>query len=85
MSTIAVMHLVSHASGELVEMLARNAVTQLDGVEVKRRLWKMIRRPDQIPEILSALAVSPGYVLHSVTHRDVRETLEAGCRLLGIP
>jgi [pyruvate, water dikinase]-phosphate phosphotransferase / [pyruvate, water dikinase] kinase len=84
-STIAVMYLVSHASGELVEMLARNAVTQLDGVEVKRRLWKMIRRPDQIPEILSVVASSPGYVLHSITHRDVREALETGCRLLAIP
>jgi len=84
-STTLVMYLVSHASGELVEMLARNAVTQLDGVNVKRRLWKTIRRPDQIPEILSALAIAPGYVLHSITHGDVREALEAGCRLLDIP
>ena len=79
------MHLVSHASGELVEMLARNAVTQLDGVQVTRRLWKMIRRLDQIPEVLSAVAVSPGYVLHSITHRDVRDALETGCRALGVP
>ncbi len=80
-----VMHLVSHASGELVEMLARNAVIQLDGVQVTRRLWKMIRRLDQIPEILSAIATSPGYVLHSITHRDVRDALEAGCRALDVP
>lgn len=79
------MHLVSHASGELVEMLARNAVTQLDGVQVTRRLWKMIRRLDQIPELLSAVAVSPGYVLHSITHHDVRDALEAGCRALNVP
>jgi hypothetical protein len=57
-----VLYLVSHASGELVEMLARNAVTQLEGVEVKRRLWKMVRRLDQVPEILGVLATSPGYV-----------------------
>jgi len=80
-----VMHLVSHASGELVEMLARNAITQLDGIEVQRRLWKMVRRLDQLPEILSALASSPGYVLHSITHRDVRAALEEGCRLLDVP
>ena len=80
-----VLHLVSHASGELVEMLARNAVNQLDGLEVKRRLWKMVRRLDQVPEILGVLASSPGYVLHSISHGDVRAALEEGCRRLDIP
>lgn len=85
MSKIIVMHLVSHASGELVEMMARNAISQLEGVEVRRRLWKMVRRLDQIPAILSEIASAPGYVLHSITHRDVRDALEAGCRALDVP
>ena len=38
MSKTIVFYLISHASGELVEMLARNAVTQLEGIEVKQRL-----------------------------------------------
>jgi regulator of PEP synthase PpsR (kinase-PPPase family) len=63
-------------------MLARNAVAQLEGVEVERRLWKMVRRLDQVPEILGALASSPGYVLHSISHSDVRAALEEGCRRL---
>lgn len=85
MSKRFVLHLISHASGELVEILARNSVIQLDGVEVERRLWKMVRRMDQLPEILSELAVSPGFVLHSVSHSDVREALEEGCRRLYLP
>jgi regulator of PEP synthase PpsR (kinase-PPPase family) len=28
---------------------------------------------------------SPGYVLHSISHADVRQALEEGCRRLGIP
>ncbi len=80
-----VLYLVSHASGELVEMLARNAVMQLEGVEVERRLWKMVRRMDQLPEIFSALAQKPGFVLHSVSHSDVRGALEEGCRQLELP
>ena len=78
-------NLISHASGELVEMLARNAVTQLEGVEVKRRLWKMVRRLDQVPQILTELETSPGFVIHSISHDDVREALEEGCRQLHIP
>ena len=85
MSKTFVMYLVSHASGELVEMLARNAIAQLEGVEVKRRLWKMVRRLDQIPEILSTIASSPGYVVHSISHSDVRLALEEGCRQLAVP
>jgi hypothetical protein len=84
-SRTVLLYLVSHASGELVEMLARNAVTQLAGVEVRRRLWKTVRRLDQVPEILGVLAANPGYVLHSISHSDVREALEEGCRHLGIP
>jgi len=80
-----VMNLVSHASGELIEMLARNAVMQLEGVEVKRRLWKMVRRLDQVPEILSEIGAAPGFVLHSISHSDVREALEEGCRQLNLP
>ncbi len=80
-----VLHLVSHATGELIEMLARNAVIQLGGVEVERRLWKMVRRVDQLPEILSTIADTPGFVLHSISHSDVREALEGGCRLLHLP
>jgi len=85
MSKTITMYLVSHASGELVEMLARNALIQLQGVEVKRRLWKMVRRLDQLPEILNELAASPGFVLHSISHSDVRDALEEGCRRLHIP
>ncbi|HMW18142.1 MAG TPA: pyruvate, water dikinase regulatory protein [Accumulibacter sp.] len=80
-----VLHLVSHASGELVETLARKAVAQLEGVEVERRLWKMVRRLSQIPEILGAIASSPGYVLHSLSHTDIRQALEEGCRPLDVP
>jgi regulator of PEP synthase PpsR (kinase-PPPase family) len=84
-SNTLVLHLVSHASGELVEMLARNAIAQLEGVQVERRLWKMIRRLGQVPEILGAVALSPGYLLHSISHTDIREALEDGCRRLGVP
>ena len=85
MKKTIVMNLVSHASGELIEMLARNAVMQLEGVEVKRRLWKMVRRLDQLPEILSEIGAAPGFVLHSISHSDVREALEEGCRQLNLP
>ncbi len=85
MSKTLALHLVSHASGELIEMLARNAIAQLDGVQADRRIWKMVRRLGQVPEILAAIGDAPGYVLHSISHTDIREALEEGCRHLGVP
>lgn len=85
MSQTIVLHLVSHASGELIEMLARNAIAQLEGVQVERRLWKMVRNLGQVPEILAAIGATPGYVVHSIAAEDVREALEEGCRQLKTP
>ena len=85
MSKTLVLHLVSHASGELVELLARNAIAQFAGLEVERRLWKMVRHLGQVPEILGEVAQRPGYVLHSISHADVRQALEEGCGRLLVP
>ncbi len=83
--TTITLYLVSHASGELIEMLARNAVAQLDGVRIERRLWKFVRNLGQIPDILAAISTSPGYVLHSIAASDIREALEIGCSRLATP
>lgn len=80
-----VLHLVSHASGELIEMLARNAILHLPGVQAERRMWKLVRRLDQVPQILAAMAQEPGYVLHSISHSDIRQALEEGCERLHLP
>ncbi|WP_313952119.1 pyruvate, water dikinase regulatory protein [Accumulibacter sp.] len=85
MSKTLVLYLVSHASGELVELLARNAIAQFAGLEVERRLWKMVRHLGQVPEILGTVAQTPGYVVHSISHTDIRQALEDGCARLGIP
>jgi Uncharacterized protein conserved in bacteria len=82
--TIAI-YLVSHASGELVEMLARNTVAQLDGVIVERQLWKMVRSLGQVPEILAQIGERRGFVIHSVADQDIRGALEQGCYRLGVP
>ena len=85
MKKTLVFHLISHASGELIEMLARNAVAQLEGVHLERKLWKRVRRMGQLPEILAAVADSPGFVLHSISDTDIREAIEAACDRLGVP
>ncbi len=80
-----VLHLVSHASGELVEMITRNSVAQLDGVSVDRTLWKMVRSLAQLPEILASIGEKPGLVFHSIMDVEIRSALHGGCRQLHVP
>ena len=80
-----VIHMVSHASGELVEMTARNAVAQLDGVTVDRHLWKFVRNLGLVPGILAEIAQCRGVVFHSIAAIDIREALEEGCQHLRVP
>jgi regulator of PEP synthase PpsR (kinase-PPPase family) len=84
-SKTVIMHLVSHASGEMVEMIARNAVAQLESVEVERHLWKMVRSIGLVPDILAEIASRRGVVFHSIAATDIREALEEGCRQLRVP
>lgn len=81
----AMLYLVSHASGELVEMLARNTAAQLDGVTIDMKLWKMVRNLGQAADIIGVIATRPGYVLHSVSDAEVRAALEEGCQHLQVP
>jgi regulator of PEP synthase PpsR (kinase-PPPase family) len=80
-----VLYLVSHASGELVEMLARNAIAQLDDVEVERRLWKMVRSLGQVPDILAGIGERRGFVVHSLSDPTIRRAFEDGCYALRAP
>ena len=79
------LHLVSHASGEMVEMIARNAVAQLDDVTVDRHLWKYVRNLGLVPGILAEIAKCRGIVFHSIAATDIREALDEGCFHLRVP
>ncbi len=78
-------HLVSHASGEMIEMLARNACALFDGVKANRTLWKYTRSLAQMPQILASIAETGGFVLHSIAATDLRAALEQGCEHLRVP
>lgn len=79
------LHMVSHASGEMVEIIARNAVAQLDDVTVDRHLWKFVRNLGLVPGILAEIARYRGIVFHSIAATDIREALDEGCLHLRVP
>jgi regulator of PEP synthase PpsR (kinase-PPPase family) len=79
------LHLVSDASGEISELLARAVVAQLEDVKADRHLWNMVRDQARVEEVLAGIAANPGFVFHSVVETETRRALEDGCRSLGVP
>ncbi len=85
MGTTVILHLVSPASGEVVEAMARALVAQLADVSPVRHFWQMVRQPEDVEAVLAGVGETGGLVLHSLIDPEHRRLLEAGCRRLGAP
>jgi [pyruvate, water dikinase]-phosphate phosphotransferase / [pyruvate, water dikinase] kinase len=85
MTTRVVLHLVSPASGDLVEVMARSLVAQLADVAPVRHFWQMVRKSKDVEMVLAGVAEKRGFVLHTIIDGGLRQTLEDGCRSLDVP
>ncbi|AYJ86612.1 kinase/pyrophosphorylase [Sphingomonas paeninsulae] len=79
------LHLVSDSTGETLEMMAKAALAQFDGVEVLKHFWPMARSEGHIERVLGEIAHSPGLVMYTLVNRDLRRKFENGCHALGLP
>lgn len=85
MGTKVVLHLVSPASGEVVEAMARALVALLAEVTPVRRFWQMVRKRRDVEAVLAGVEETGGLVLHTLIDAEQRLMLEEGCRRLGTP
>ena len=79
------LHLVSDSTGETLETVAKAALAQFDSVETIKHFWPMVRSEGHLTRIMSDIAQNPGLILYTMVNADVRRTLEAKCRALGLP
>lgn len=85
MGTRIVLHLVSPASGEVVEAMARALVALLADVTPVRHFWQMVRKGRDVEAVLAGVQEKDGLVLHTLIDARHRRMLEDGCRRLGAP
>jgi regulator of PEP synthase PpsR (kinase-PPPase family) len=83
--TKIVLHLVSPASGDLVEVMARTLVAQFADITPVRHFWQMVRSRKDVDAVLAGVAEKGGFVLHTIIDGEIREILEDGCRRLEVP
>ena len=79
------LHLVSDATGETLNSIARATVAQFDQVSITYHRWSLIRTRFQLHRVLEGIEAEPGPVLSTVVDKALRNDLESTCGRLGLP
>ena len=79
------LHLVSDATGETLNSVARATVAQFEHVNIQYHRWSLIRTRFQLHRVLEGIEADPGPVLSTVIDKALRNDLETTCLRLGVP
>lgn len=79
------LHLVSDATGETINSVARACLVQFKGVEPVEHVWSLIRSSRQMDKVVAGIEQYPGPVLFTLVNDDLRAKLLEGCRRAGVP
>ena len=79
------LHLVSDATGETLNAIARAACAQFEMVRPLEHVYALVRSEKQMERTLQAIADAPGVVMYTLMNVELRTRLEDTCRELGMP
>jgi regulator of PEP synthase PpsR (kinase-PPPase family) len=79
------LHLVSDATGETLNSIARATVSQFEHLTITYHRWSLIRTRFQLHRVLEGIEAEPGPVLSTLVDRALRVDLETTCATLGQP
>ncbi len=79
------LHLVSDATGETINSVARACLVQFEKVEPIEHVWSLIRTRGQMEKCLKGIGDNPGPVLFTLVNETLRTVLLDGCRRLEVP
>jgi regulator of PEP synthase PpsR (kinase-PPPase family) len=79
------LHLVSDATGETLNMIAKAACAQFEGIDVQEHFYALVRSQRQLQRVIDHIREEPGPVYFTVVNPELRRELEAQCTALGVP
>ena len=85
LSTYFHMHLLSDATGETLNAIAKAVCARFDAVLPIEHMYPLVRSPRQLERVLREVEAAPGVVVHTIVDREMRVALEEGCRRLECP
>lgn len=79
------LHLVSDATGETLNTIAKAACAQFEGIEVQEHFYALVRSNRQLQRVIEHIRDEPGPVYFTVVNPELRRELETQCTALGVP
>jgi regulator of PEP synthase PpsR (kinase-PPPase family) len=79
------MHLISDATGETLNTVARAAAAHYADFQPLEHIYALVRTPRQLQRALAEIERQPGIVLFTIVDQSLRVQLEEHCGRLGIP
>jgi len=79
------MHLVSDATGETLNTVARAAAAYYANYQPIEHIYALVRTSKQLERVASEIARQPGIVLFTLADSKLRQELEDHCRLHSTP
>ncbi len=76
------LHLVSDATGETLNSIARATVSQFEQVSIVYHRWSLVRTRFQLHRVLEGIEAEPGPVLSTLLDAGLREELSRVCERL---
>src|SRR6195952_410844 len=78
------LHLVSDATGETLNAIARATTVQFEPAEILYHRWSLIRTRFQLHRVLEGIEAEPGPVLSTLIDRALRLELDTTCQRLNV-
>ncbi len=78
-------HLVSDATGETLNAIARAALAQFEGVVVNEHFYALVRSERQLQRALEHIKAEPGLVFFTLVNPELRQELQRECAALSVP
>jgi len=79
------LHLISDATGETLNAIARATVVQFEHARIFYHRWSLIRSRLQLHRVIEGIELEPGPVLSTLVDRGLRAELQTACQRLGVP
>jgi len=79
------LHLISDATGETLNTIAKAAMAQFEGVVVEEHVYALVRSHRQLDRAMEHIRSEPGLVFFTLVNPELRRSLESQCKTLNIP
>lgn len=79
------MHLVSDATGETLNTVARAATAYYAGYQPIEHIYTLVRTSKQLDRVISEVEKQPGIVLFTIADHHLKQEIESRCEAMGTP